>query len=93
MISIAMATYNGERFLEEQLRTLSEQVKLTDEAVFCDGASTDRTPEILVQFAKRAPFPVRLVINDRQLGWREHFLKDASLYTYDYIALFDQDAV
>jgi glycosyltransferase involved in cell wall biosynthesis len=93
VISIAMATYNGERFLEEQLRTLSEQVKLTDEAVFCDGASTDRTPEILAQFAKRAPFPVQLVINDQRFGWREDFIKAASLCASDYIAFCDQDDV
>ena len=54
-------------------------------------AMADRTLEILAQFSR--PFLVRLVINDRQLGWRERFLKGASLYTYDYIALFDQDAV
>jgi hypothetical protein len=51
----------------------------------------DRTLEILAQFSR--PFLVRLAINDRQLGWPEHFLKDASLYTCDYIALFDQGAV
>jgi glycosyltransferase involved in cell wall biosynthesis len=93
VISIAMATYNGERFLEEQLRTLGEQVKLPDEVVVCDDGSTDRTPEILAQFAKRAPFPVRLVINDQRLGWRENFLKAASLCTSDYIAFCDQDDV
>jgi glycosyltransferase involved in cell wall biosynthesis len=56
VISIAMATYNGERLLEEQLRTLSEQVRLPDEVVVCDDASTDRTAEILAQFARRARF-------------------------------------
>jgi glycosyltransferase involved in cell wall biosynthesis len=85
-----MAAYNGQRFLEEQVLTLSEQVRLPDEVVICDDASTDRTPEILAHFARRAPFPVRLVINDQRLGWRENFLKSASLCTYDYIALCDQ---
>ena len=93
MISIAMATYNGERFLEEQLRTLTEQVRLPDEVVICDDGSTDRTPEILVQFAKRSPFPVRVVINDQRLNWRANFLKAASLCTSDYIAFCDQDDV
>ena len=93
MISIAMATYNGERFLEEQLRTLSEQVRLPDEVVVCDDGSTDCTQEILAQFAKSAPFPVRLVINDRRLGWRENFLKAASICTSDYIAFCDQDDI
>jgi glycosyltransferase involved in cell wall biosynthesis len=93
MISIAMATYNGERFLEKQLRSLTEQVRLPDEVVICDDASTDRTPEILAQFAKSAPFPVRLVINDHRLGYRENFLKAASLCTSEYIAFCDQDDV
>jgi glycosyltransferase involved in cell wall biosynthesis len=93
MISIAMATYNGERFLEKQLRSLSEQVRLPDEVVICDDASTDRTPEILAQFAKLAPFPVRVVINDRRLRWRQNFMKAASLCTSDYIAFCDQDDI
>jgi glycosyltransferase involved in cell wall biosynthesis len=54
-----MAAYNGQRFLEEQLRTLSGQVRLPDEVVICDDASTDRTPEILAQFAREVQFPVR----------------------------------
>jgi glycosyltransferase involved in cell wall biosynthesis len=93
MISIAMATYNGERFLEKQLRSLSEQVRLPDEVVICDDASTDRTPEILAQFAKSAPFPVRVAINDRRLRWRQNFMKAASLCTSDYIAFCDQDDI
>jgi glycosyltransferase involved in cell wall biosynthesis len=92
-ISIAMATYNGERFLEEQLRSLNQQVRLPDEAVVCDDGSTDRTQEILAEFAKSAAFPVRLVINDHRLGWRENFLKAASTCTSDYIAFCDQDDV
>ena len=93
MISVAMATYNGERFLEEQLRSLGEQTTLPDELVVCDDTSTDRTPQILAQFAKRAPFPVKLFTNDQRLGWRKNFLKAASLCTSKYIAFCDQDDV
>lgn len=93
MISIAMTTYNGERFLEEQLRSLTEQTTLPDELVVCDDGSTDSTLEILAQFAKRASFPVRIVINNHRLGWRENFFKAASLCSSDYIAFCDQDDV
>jgi glycosyltransferase involved in cell wall biosynthesis len=93
MISIAMTTYNGERFLEEQLGSLIEQTTLPNELVVCDDGSTDRTPEILAQFAKRKLFPVRIVINNQRLGWRENFLKAASLCTSDYIAFCDQDDI
>jgi glycosyltransferase involved in cell wall biosynthesis len=93
VISIAMATYNGERYLEEQLRSLTEQLRLPDEVVICDDGSTDRTQELLAQFAKSAPFPMSLVINDHRLGWRENFLKAASICTSDYIAFCDQDDI
>jgi glycosyltransferase involved in cell wall biosynthesis len=93
MISIAMATYNGQRFLEEQLRSLYEQTTLPDELVVCDDLSSDRTPEILAQFAKRASFPVKIFTNGQKLGWRRNFLKAASLCTSEYIAFCDQDDV
>jgi glycosyltransferase involved in cell wall biosynthesis len=93
MISVSMTTYNGERFLEEQLRSLTEQTTLPNELVVCDDGSTDRTPEILAQFAKRASFPVRIVINNHRLGWRENSLKAASLCSSDYIAFCDQDDI
>jgi glycosyltransferase involved in cell wall biosynthesis len=59
-----MTTYNGEPFLEEQLRSLTEQTTLPKELGVCDGGSTDRTPEILGQFAKRASFRVRIVMKE-----------------------------
>ena len=93
MISIAMATYNGERFLEEQLRSLNEQTTLPAELVICDDASTDRTPKILAQFVQSASFPVKYLTNDQKLGWRKNFLKAASLCTSEYIAFCDQDDV
>jgi glycosyltransferase involved in cell wall biosynthesis len=93
MISIAMATYNGERFLEEQLRSLNEQTTLPAELVVCDDASTDRTPKILAQFVQSASFPVKYLTNDQKLGWRKNFLKAASLCTSEYVAFCDQDDV
>ena len=93
MISIALATYNGERFLEEQLRSLNEQTTLPNELVVCDDGSTDTSLKILCKFAKQARFPVKIIINDRRLGWREKLLKAASLCTSEYIAFCDQDDV
>jgi glycosyltransferase involved in cell wall biosynthesis len=66
---------------------------LPNELVVCDDGSTDRTPEILAQFAKRASSPIRIVINNHRLGWRENFLKAASLCGSDYIAFCDQDDI
>jgi glycosyltransferase involved in cell wall biosynthesis len=92
-ISIAMATYNGERFLDEQLDSLAKQTLLPHELVICDDRSTDRTLAIAESFAQRAPFEVRIVRNERQLGYGDNFLKASRLCHGELIAFCDQDDV
>ena len=88
-----MATYNGEKFLEQQLQSLSKQTLLPAELVICDDTSSDATPEIIKRFSETAPFPVKLVVNEQRLGWRKNFLKAASLCSSEYIAFCDQDDI
>ncbi len=67
-LSIALASRDGERFIGEQLNSFLSQTRLPDELVVGDDASTDRTREIVRAFAKRAPFEVRLLENEKALG-------------------------
>jgi glycosyltransferase involved in cell wall biosynthesis len=92
-ISIALATYNGERFLGEQLRSLAEQTRLPDELVVCDDGSGDSTVDVIERFAAGSPFPVRLHRNERRLRFEENFLRAASLCQGDAVAFCDQDDV
>lgn len=92
-ISIAMATYNGARFLREQLDSIATQTLLPYELVICDDGSTDATLEIAGQFAKEVSFLVRIYKNDKNLGYADNFLKAASLCEGDWIAFSDQDDV
>jgi glycosyltransferase involved in cell wall biosynthesis len=92
-ISIAMGTFNGARFLAEQLDSILAQNRLPDELVVCDDRSSDRTPEILARFAQSAPFAVRIHRNDSQLGWFANFLQASSKCDGDLIAFCDQDDV
>jgi glycosyltransferase involved in cell wall biosynthesis len=92
-ISIALATYNGERYLHEQLVSLAEQTRLPDELVVTDDGSTDDTMHILDDFARHAPFPVRIYRNETRLGFADNFLKAASLCTGEWVAFCDQDDV
>lgn len=88
-----MATYNGERFIREQLDSLAWQTLLPCELVVCDDGSTDRTLEIVENFAKTAPFPVRVYRNEQNLGYADNFLKAASLCDGEWISFCDQDDV
>jgi glycosyltransferase involved in cell wall biosynthesis len=92
-LSVAMCTYNGARFLGEQLESIAVQTRLPDELVVCDDGSVDESVEILRSFADHAPFPVRLGINERNLGSTKNFEKAISLCKGDIIFLSDQDDV
>lgn len=92
-ISIALCTYNGERFLREQLDSIVSQTLLPDELVVCDDRSQDATLEILIAFSERSSFPVHIYQNEANLGSTKNFEKAISLCQGDIIALCDQDDV
>lgn len=92
-LSVAMCTYNGAQYLREQLESIAAQTRLPDELVVCDDGSTDQTVQEVEQFALRAPFPVRLHSNDRNLGSSKNFEQAIELCRGDIIALSDQDDV
>lgn len=92
-LSVALCTYNGARFLGEQLQSLVDQTRPPEELVACDDGSTDETMEVLHAFAAAAPFAVRVFRNERTLGSTANFARAISLCTGELIALADQDDV
>lgn len=90
MISIAMATYNGEKYIEEQLESLLNQTVLPDEIIICDDCSTDKTVQIIKD--KYSCYGcIKLYVNEKNLGYRRNFKKAISLTQGDFIFLCDQD--
>ena len=92
-ISIAMATYNGARFIHEQLESFAAQTLLPDELVITDDGSTDSTLEIAESFARSAPFAVRIHRNPARLGFSRNFETAIARCEGDLIFLSDQDDV
>lgn len=90
-VSIALCTYNGAVYLGEQLQSILKQSRLPDEVVICDDGSTDRTIEIARKFAADAGFPVRISVNENNLGTTRNFEKAIRLCQGDVIVLSDQD--
>ena len=88
-----MCTYNGARFLPEQLRSIEAQTRPPDELVICDDRSTDDTADIVREFAATAPFHVSFRVNDVRLGTTANFARAISLCQFGLIALCDQDDV
>ena len=90
-ISIAMTTYNSERFVAQQLESFERQVRLPDELVVSDDASSDSTVDVVRDFAKRASFPVRLCVNQDNLGVSKNFEQAINKCDGDLIFLSDSD--
>jgi Glycosyl transferase family 2 len=92
-LSIAMATWNGARYLREQLDSFRGQIRLPDEVVVCDDRSTDGTAAILEEFRRTAPFSVKVLINPKQMGFISNFEQAVKTCDGDVIFLSDQDDV
>jgi hypothetical protein len=90
-LSIAMTSYNGSRFVGEQLESFAAQTRLPDELIVCDDSSTDRTPEILEEFQRRSPFPMRIIVNPRRLGFFKNFEQAVRESSGDVVFLSDHD--
>ena len=92
-ISVAMCTFNGERYLRAQLQSIAAQDRPADEVVICDDCSSDGCAKIAQEFSRRVAFPVRVVINEENLGTIKNFEKAISLTTGEIVVLADQDDV
>lgn len=91
-IDILMATYNGGKYVEEQIESILNQTYTNFRLVICDDNSTDNTYEILNEIAKNDE---RIVIfkNEINLGYIKNFEKLLSMVESEYFMLSDQDDV
>jgi glycosyltransferase involved in cell wall biosynthesis len=90
LVSVVLGTYNGEAYLREQLRSVLAQTYPALEIIAIDDGSRDRTVGILREYAGRDP-RMRVVVNERNLGFIRNFEKGCRLAGGEYIALCDQD--
>jgi Glycosyl transferase family 2 len=91
-LAVAMATYNGARWLPEQLASIAAQTRLPERLIVSDDGSADATPELVERFARTSPMPVTLLEGPRR-GLAENFWHAASQAHEDLIAWADQDDV
>lgn len=92
-VAICMCTYNGAPYLREQLDSIAAQTCLPDRLVVFDDRSSDRTAEILREFASHAPFPVQIKVNRENLGPALNFSQISCIDDAGYVFFCDQDDV
>ena len=92
LISVVIATYNGERFIGKQLDSILAQTYTNIELVVVDDCSTDSTVSILNEYASRFS-NIHVYINEHNLGYVKNFEKGMLLAKGDFIAPSDQDDI
>lgn len=88
-----MATYNGEKYIQQQLDSFLQQTVLPDELIVCDDCSNDNTLDIIEDFKKKASFDVKVLKNEKNSGYIKNFAKVILATKGDYVFLCDQDDV
>jgi len=91
-VSVAMCTYNGERYLAEQLDSIVNQSYQDIEIVICDDGSSDGTLAVLREYA-HLDSRIRVYENEANLGFVKNFEQAMTLCSGDLIALADQDDI
>ena len=94
-VGIAVALYNGARFLEEQLDTLRLQSRPADKVVLCDDGSTDGTPDFVRSYIEKYNLQDTWYFrqNPENLGYIRNFYAAIDLCGTDIVFLSDQDDI
>lgn len=94
MVTILLATYNGEDYIRQQLDSLLNQTHKRLSILISDDQSTDRTPEIINEYKKKYPEQIQSLIHIKPSGSpQNNFFRLLSAADDDYIMLCDQDDI
>ena len=85
-VSVVLCTYNGEKYIREQLESIVSQTYPIHELLIQDDCSTDATPLIIEEYKEKYPF-IRFYRNKNNLGFNRNFWKAFEKVTGDYLSL------
>lgn len=94
-VSVAMATYNGAKYIEEQLASILKQTRAVDEVIICDDCSKDHTVTLIKNFIRNNQLQERwrISVNSKNLGYGSNFFQALAKTTGDLICFCDQDDI
>lgn len=92
-VAILLATYNGEKYIEQQLLSIINQTYTNLHIYISDDASIDNTVTIVKKYADLYPNKISLNINKNNIGYIANFNLLLSLCQENYIAFSDQDDI
>lgn len=94
MISILLASYNGEKYIAQQIESVLNQTYNDFILYINDDCSTDKTYEIIKNYEAKYPGKIKVTRNEKNSGGAKHnFIKMMISHKDDYIMLCDQDDI
>jgi glycosyltransferase involved in cell wall biosynthesis len=90
MISVCLATFNGEKYISKQIESILSQLNLDDEIVISDDGSTDRTIQEIKDINDSR---IKIYFNNTTKGYTNNFQNAIVHSIGDYIFLSDQDDI
>lgn len=94
MIDILLATYNGEKYIEEQINSIINQTMNNWFLYIKDDCSTDNTLKIVLDYEKKYSDKIKVIKSDIRLGSaKDNFFSMLKLSSQKYTMLCDQDDV
>ena len=92
-LSVALCSYNGAKYIKEQIDSILNQTMPVHEIVVCDDGSTDETLQIVEKIHGDAPTDIRVYKNEKKLGVCANFQKAINFCKGDVVFLSDQDDI
>lgn len=89
-ISVCLACYNGEMYIQEQVESILKQLDSNDELIISDDGSTDNTLSII---RNNLDPRIKIIINSNEKGYTKNFENALRCASGDYFFLSDQDDV
>lgn len=93
-ISVVLSTYNGEKYLREQLESIRNQKLQADEVIISDDCSSDSTVQVAQSFINKYHLSNwRVIVNKTNRGWMINFKESLKQASGDLIFPCDQDDI
>ncbi len=91
--SVVISTYNGEKYIRDQLDSIRKQVRPADEVLIFDDQSTDQTAKIVSEYINNYDLSDswRISVNQKNKGWRRNFMEAMWAASGDIVFTCDQD--
>ena len=90
MISVCLTSYNGSKYIKDQIHSILSQIDLNDELIISDDSSTDNTVEIIKSINDSR---IKLFENMKFRHYTPNFEFTISMAKGDFIFLSDQDDI